>query len=82
MMRIANVEIQQNNNGLYSLNDLHKASGGEVRNRPGEWLRTDRAKRLIAELETNANIFAFAESARGAHGGTFGVKHVIVWLTH
>lgn len=36
--------------GLFSLNDLHQASGGEKRHQPSYWLDTQQTKDLIAEL--------------------------------
>lgn len=37
--------------GLYCLNDLHKASGGEKRYEPNRWLRLVQTSELIRELE-------------------------------
>ncbi|RPD90501.1 KilA-N domain-containing protein [Neisseria weixii] len=37
--------------GLYCLNDLHKASGGEKRYEPYRWLRLVQTSELIRELE-------------------------------
>lgn len=43
--------------GLYCLNDLHKASGGEKRHKPVEWLRLAQTAELVAELENeNAKV--------------------------
>lgn len=41
--------------GLYCLNDLHKASGGEKRHSPHEWLRLAQTAELIVELEKEAD---------------------------
>lgn len=41
---------------LYSLNDLHKASGGEVRHQPGKFMRLDQTKELVEELQKGAGM--------------------------
>ena len=38
LIQISNVSIRQHN-GLYSLNDLHRANGGEDKNAPRRWLQ-------------------------------------------
>jgi hypothetical protein len=47
---ISGVEIHQDADGRYSLNDLHKAAGGEKRQQPSNWLQVQQTQELIAEL--------------------------------
>lgn len=47
---IANTQIRRDRDGRYCLNDLHQASGGHKRHQPGNWLRLDQTKALIAEI--------------------------------
>ena len=62
--------------GLYSLNDLHKASGGEAKHRPGYFLTNDQTKALIVEIQT-AGIPA-VKSAEGRNGGTYACKELVI----
>lgn len=47
---ICNTQVSINKDGLYCLNDLHKASGGEARHQPAQFLRLDSTKELVNEL--------------------------------
>jgi hypothetical protein len=47
---IENLVIRQDEQGRYCLNDLHKASGGEKRHQPANWLRMDQTIELIEEM--------------------------------
>lgn len=51
---ISNTTIGQDEHGRYCLNHLHKAAGGNKRHQPANWLRTDSARALIAELKKEA----------------------------
>lgn len=42
--------------GLYCLNDLHRASGGETRHKAAEWLRLVQTSELISELENQIKV--------------------------
>ncbi len=63
-------------NGLFSLNDLHKASGGTPKHRPGYFLDSDQTKALIAEIET-AGIPA-VKTKEGRGGGTYACRELII----
>lgn len=41
--------------GLYSLNDLHRASGRLPRQKPSEWLRNQQTQDVIAEIQKAGN---------------------------
>jgi hypothetical protein len=53
-LTIGNTTVRQNQQGLYSLADLHKAAGGNKKHKPGNWLRSDRSKRLIETLNAES----------------------------
>ena len=64
---LGEITIRQHN-GLFSLNDLHAASGGNPGQRPGEFMRNQQTKELIEEI-SNAGISAF-ESRKGNNGNS------------
>ena len=70
---VANVSVRQFDN-LYSLNDLHKASGGEPRHKPSNWLQNKQTTDLISEIE-KAGIPAI-QKKQGL--GTFVSKELVV----
>lgn len=63
-----------NENGLYSLNDLHKASGGLERHKPANWLRSKQTIELTKEIE-KAQIRAIQSKQRL---GTFVCKELVI----
>ncbi|MDC9591136.1 KilA-N domain-containing protein [Xenorhabdus sp. XENO-10] len=87
---ISDISIHQDTQGRYSLNDLHKASGGEQRHRPKYWLELQQTNDLIDEILKggippfkneilNAQILAFkpVDSRKGRHGGTYVCKELV-----
>lgn len=53
---ISNQIISQDKNGFYSLNDLHKSSGGEKRHQPSNFMANQQTKNLITTIENEGNI--------------------------
>lgn len=89
---ILNQEIRTMD-GLFSLNDLHKASGANENHRPSKFIRTDQTKALIAEIErenSQSPNMGFQETAiksvkGGKYAGTYGCHEIIyayaMWIS-
>lgn len=78
---VADTNIQQDAAGRYSLNDLHRAAGGEDRHRPNYFLKNQQTAALIAEIE-KAGIPAIEARQRI---GTFVCKELVyayaMWIS-
>lgn len=88
---ISNTSIHQDSIGRYSLNDLHKASGGQKRHQPSDWLRLEQTNELIAEilkpeitgikntnnLKVENPTFEPVSSKKGRYGGTYVCKELV-----
>jgi hypothetical protein len=70
---IGTSEIRQND-GLYSLNDLHQASGGEARHRPNYFLGNDQTKALIEEISIAGIPAVYAKQKIG----TYACKELVI----
>lgn len=73
-------------NGLYSLNDLHKASGGEKRHAPALYLRHQQTQGLIAEINRYTDLYNATDIKRGGkHQGTWVCKELVysyaMWIS-
>ena len=81
---IAGLTIEQSSNGLYSINDLHKASGGLAKHRPENWYRLQATINLISFLKSQAlnqgNIKLVLETVqgKGKQQGTFVSRKLVV----
>ncbi|MBY5920952.1 KilA-N domain-containing protein [Ferrimonas balearica] len=81
-LSVGDVVIGQHD-GLFSLNDLHQASGNARHHAPAQWLRTDQALALSQALE-NVQICTI-KSNRGRNGGTYACKELVyayaMWIS-
>jgi hypothetical protein len=84
---IANVPIRADDLGRYSLNDLHKAAGGEERHQPAFFSRRPETQELIAEISNSAPAQSCepVASTAGRYGGTFAAKEIVyayaMWIS-
>lgn len=79
--------------GLYSLNDLHKASGNESKHQPAFFMRNQETKELIEEIERSANslngaIYKATKRIQGGDAkkqGTYVCKEIVyryaMWIS-
>lgn len=75
VITIAGVAIRQDDWGRYSLNDLHRAAGGEKRHQPSDWLRVQQTQELVLELESQIPGNPRIQSKQGF--GTFVCKELV-----
>lgn len=65
-LQILSSEIRQTNN-LYSLNDLHKASGAEEKHTPNRFMRRDHTKALITEINQTPEMALAQKSSQSGN---------------
>ena len=84
-LTILNAPIRQQD-GLYSLNDLHQASGGEPKHQPNRFIRLDQTKGLIDEIINYPDMGSLAiKQQQGRNGGTYACKELVyayaMWIS-
>ncbi len=76
-LTLGTVAVRQHD-GLFSLNDLHRASGGELRHRPVEFMRLDLAQGLLCELQKGGDPHLFLKTVKGRNGGTYACRELVI----
>lgn len=75
---IANITIRQDDQGRYSLNDLHKAAGKLPKHQPSNWLANQQTKDLIAEFDKGSHGIPGLHTIKGTRSpGTYVVKELV-----
>lgn len=78
--------IRQDKQGRFCLNDLHKASGGDVKNKPSNFLQNEKTRELVEELfdagnPSSVNIEPVSAIRGGPEQGTYVVKELVYAYT-
>ena len=74
-LAILNTSIRSHEN-LFSLNDLHQASGGKSKHQPSFFIRLDTTKDLVAEIEKETP--NALKVIRGTQGGTYACEELVL----
>lgn len=92
MLTISNSDIGMKD-GLYSLNDLHKASGSNKKHKPANFMRIENTKSLIDEIErcsdmsngTNSIAYKVIQGGQSEQQGTFVCRELVysyaMWIS-
>ncbi|WP_197701522.1 KilA-N domain-containing protein [Providencia rettgeri] len=90
---ISNTSIRKDSVCRYSLNDLHKASGNQDKDKPANWLRSEKTIELIEEIliahnrevKKQDSDFKPVVSKSGRYGGTYVCKELVysyaMWIS-
>lgn len=76
------VEVQV---GRFSLNDFHRAAGGEAKHQPSNWLRLESTQALIAEISNSSELRNIDPVVYRQRVGTFACKELVyayaMWIS-
>jgi len=75
---IEGITVKQDAEGRYCLTDVHKAAGGEAKDKLNNWLNLDSTWELRKEILKAGNpAFKPLTAKQGRYGGTFTVKELV-----
>jgi hypothetical protein len=78
---IANTPVRQDAEGRYCLNDLHRASGGDNKNKPNIWTANQQTKDLVAEVEIAGNPAIVSRQKLGTYACKELVYAYAMWIS-
>lgn len=82
---VGGVPIRQDAAGRFSLNDLHRAAGGEKRHGPSYWLANAQTRALIAELSDTGIPVSTSRGGVADDQGTYVVRELVyayaMWIS-
>jgi hypothetical protein len=84
ILTIGSIDVRQDDQGRYCLNDLHRAAGGLQQHRPNYWVSNKQTQALVAEI-SSAGIPALAVVNGGNKQGTYVCRELIyayaMWIS-
>lgn len=75
-LAIGEITVRQHGE-LFSLNDLHRASGGEKRHQPSDFLKIAQTKALVAEIGNSEDSRSLI-TKEGRNGGTYACRELVI----
>lgn len=77
-LSLDNITVRQID-GLYSLNDLHRAAGGEKRHEPSRFSRLDSTQALVREIEHSPEMGSALKTINGGSTpGTYACRELVI----
>lgn len=67
---VAGMQVRQDADGRFCLNDLHRAAGGAGKDRPARFMRMGETRRLVEEIDATDQIRS-VRTTEGRGGGTY-----------
>lgn len=83
---VGDFSIRQDEDGRYSLADLHKAGGSLKKHQPSNFLRVEQTQELIKEIEHSSDMRSAVKVINGGNNrGTYVVKELVysyaMWIS-